>query len=145
MKLSKEPFVPDFLVMTYDVCDFLCPMDEVQASAVRQPEDGCVRVGDRLLKEIDLDARLRALFPQLTSGQSKELVLVTKTSGLAVRVGSESHVASVAYASFRLAPYLIRAALERHGVLAVRFVDDRVQYVVDLPLLLRESGMEAAS
>ena len=137
--------MPDFLVMTYDVCDFLCPMDEVQASAVRQPEGGYVRVGARLLTEIDLDARLKSLFPQLATGQSKELVLVTKTNGVAVRVGSESHVASVAYASFHLAPYLVRAVLQRHGVLAIRFVEDRIQYVVDLPLLLRESGVEAAS
>jgi hypothetical protein len=131
--------------MTYDLCDFLCPMDEVQASAVRQPENGHVRVGEKLLTEIDLDARLRSLFPQLTSEQSKELVLVTKINGMAVRVGSESHVASVAYASFRLAPFLIRAALKRRGVLALRFVEDRVQYVVDLPLLLRVFQVEVAS
>jgi len=142
--------VPDFLVMPYKECDFLCPKEEFEASTMRVTENGRVKFGDLSLREVDLDGRLRTLFPEI-SPQNTGLSLVCRADRLfpsqenpfqdelvALRVGSESFVAPYAFSDFRLIPYLLRSKLMSHGIQAIRFVSEKVQYLIDLPAFLQD-------
>jgi hypothetical protein len=149
--------MPDFLVMPYRECDFLCPKDEFVASTMRVVEDGRVRFGPSLLPELDLAVSLRTLFPAIST-QNSGLSLICATDRIfpgrsrvpaddltALRVGSESFVASYPFSDFRLLPFLIRERLMRRGVTAVRFAGPKVQYLLDLPSLLGDGAPVRAS
>jgi hypothetical protein len=151
--------VPDFLVMHYPECDFLCSRDDIVASTIRIVQDGLVQFGTQLLQEFDLAGYVHQVFPQLST-QPTDLALVCRTDRLfparptqsanglmALRVGSESYVATHPFADFRLFPFTLRQKLRRHGLLGTRFDGQRVQYLLDLALFLSnfETSLAVAS
>ena len=149
--------MPDFLVLPYQDCDFLCPKDEFVASTGRVVENARVKFGASTLPEVDLEGRLRAVFPGMST-QNAGLSLICPTQRLfpgllspptdeltALRVGSESFVASYPFSEFRLLPFLLRTSLLHRGLTAVRFAGAKIQYLLDLPTLLRNDRPAGAS
>lgn len=140
--------MPDFLVLTYPDCDFLCLKDEFVASTSRVVDGNRVKFGTLALPEVDLEGLLRSIFPGLPA-QNAGLLLICSTQRLfcrsttsptdewtALRVGSDSSVETYAFGEFRLLPFLLRAPLLRQGLTAIRFTGTKIQYLLDLPLLL---------
>ncbi len=50
---------------------------------------------------------------------------------LAFRVGGDGAIREIAYKDFRLLPQGLNAALAAHGLSACRFIDDKIEYVID--------------
>ncbi len=58
---------------------------------------------------------------------------------LAFRVGGDGAIREIAYKDFRLLPQGLNATLAAHGLSACRFIDDKIEYVIDPAKLVLNS------
>jgi len=148
----------DFLLLHYQRMDILFARDVFYASTFRKPcaDTGLndmprVHFGQRPIPDFDLDAYVRKLFPGVDGGppllgavcrtetifqDHTELniarpVLLSGEELFSLAIPSGSDVRSHNLSEFRPLPFNLRATLDKHGIRAVRFEGEFIQYFCD--------------
>ncbi len=166
----------DFLVLHYRSLDILFARDLFYASTYRKASTGpaaaaagddqgaCVMFGELVIRDFDLDAYVRSLFPGLVGekpllgavcrktavlGEAPAAIPAADPAGddlISLAIPSDSDVRSYALSEFRPLPFNLNSNLDRKGLRAIRFEAGKAQYFCDarvfIPACMAADGQE---
>jgi len=145
----------EFLVIKYDALDFLFNRDDFHASTWRKPLENypgpMVDFGGEAIPDFDLDGHFKKLFPSIDGGAPRlgAICAVASFCGngavpaslvdacyFSLAIPASAEIQLIDLDGFRPLPWNVRSPVVARGVMAIRFLASRIQYLLDGPTFI---------